>query len=216
MRRALTPTALLALLSLCASATMLAQQVIDRIVARIEDDVILLSEVQELSRYQKFVDGKSESDQQILDRLIDQWIVRTEAQTSRFPQPSPADVQRNVEQIKKSFASPEEFETRKKESGLTDNELRATAAAQLYLTNYLDSRFRPSIQVDPKAIEDYYQIGVLARAKAGGQQPPTLEASRDYIQEFLVLQGINEEADRWLKESRSHLHVDNLLNASPK
>jgi hypothetical protein len=216
MRRTLTPTALLVLLLLCANATMLAQQVIDRIVARVEDDVILLSEVQELSRYQKFVNGKSESDQQILDRLIDQWIVRTEAQTSRFPQPSPADVQRNVEQIKKSFASPEEYETRKKEGGLTDNELTAMAAAQLYLTNYLDSRFRPSIQVDPKAIEDYYQIGVLARAKAGGQQPPTLEASRDYIQEFLVLQGINEEADHWLKESRSHLHVDNLLNASPK
>jgi parvulin-like peptidyl-prolyl isomerase len=216
MRRALTPTVLLSLLLLCASATTLAQQVIDRIVARIEDDVILLSEVQELSRYQKFVNGQSESDQQILDRLIDQWIVRTEAQTSRFPQPSPADVQRNVEQIKKSFASPEEYETRKKESGLTDNQLRAMSAAQLYLTNYLDSRFRPSIQVDSKAIEDYYQIGVLARAKAGGQQPPTLEASRDYIQEFLVLQGINEEADRWLKESRSHLHVDNLLNASPK
>jgi parvulin-like peptidyl-prolyl isomerase len=193
-----------------------AQQVVDRIVARVEGDVILLSDVQELCRYQKFVDGKSESDEQILDRLIDQWIVRTEAETSRFPQPSSADVQRNVDRVKNSFASPEEYEVRKKESALTDSELTAMAAAQLYLTNYLDSRFRPSVQIDAKAVEDYYQIGVIARAKARGQQPPTFEAARDYIQEFLVQQGITEEADRWLKESRSHLHVDNLLNAGPQ
>jgi hypothetical protein len=216
MRRFSTPTAVLAILLVCVSAAGRAQQVVDRIVARIEDDVILLSDVQELSRYQKFVDGKSESDEQILDRLVDQWIVRTEAETSRFPQPSPADVQRNVDRVKKSFASPEEYEARKKESSLTDNELTAMAASQLYLTNYLDSRFRPSVQIDSKTVEDYYQTGVIARAKARGQEPPTFEAARDYIQEFLVQQGITEEADRWLKESRSHLHIDNLLSAGPK
>jgi hypothetical protein len=216
MRRFSTTTTLLAILLVWASVTVRAQQVVDRIVARVEGDVILLSDVQELCRYQKFVDGKSESDEQILDRLIDQWIVRTEAETSRFPQPSSADVQRNVDRVKNSFASPEEYEVRKKESALTDSELTAMAAAQLYLTNYLDSRFRPSVQIDAKAVEDYYQIGVIARAKARGQQPPTFEAARDYIQEFLVQQGITEEADRWLKESRSHLHVDNLLNAGPQ
>jgi hypothetical protein len=193
-----------------------AQQVIDRIVARIEGDVILLSDVQELSRYQLFIDGKSETDNQILDRLIDQWIVRTEAETSRFPLPSTQDVQRNVDRIRRSFASPEEYESRKEQSGLNDKDLTEMAAAQLYLGNYLDSRFRPSIQVDSKTVEEYYQTGVLASAKARGQQPPTLEAARDYIQEYLVQQGITEEANRWLKESRAHLHVDNLLDEGAK
>jgi peptidyl-prolyl cis-trans isomerase SurA len=204
-------------LLLCACAALAAQGVVvDRIVARVEDDVILLSEVQELSRYQKLVDGKSESDARILDRLIDQWIVRTEAETSRFPRPSDADVQRSVERLKKSFASPEEYETRKKESVLSDAEIRAMASEQLYLGNYLDSRFRPSVQIDPKAIEDYYQKGVVVRAKERGQKPPSFEAARDYIQEFLVQQGINEEADRWLKESRSRLHVENMLDTGAK
>src|SRR5271163_5062864 len=190
-------TMLPGILALCVCAALAAQETVDRIVARIEDDVILLSEVQELSRYQQLADGKSESDAQILDRLIDQWIVRTEAETARFPRPADDDVQRNVERLKKSFASPEEYEMRKKESGLSDSQIRAMASAQLYLGNYLDSRFRSSVQIDPKTLEDYYQNGVVVRAKARGQEPPTFEAARDTIQEFLVQQGINEEADRW-------------------
>jgi len=211
-----TRVMLLGLLMAGLCAQVAAQEVIDRIVARIEDDVILLSEVQELRQYQKFVDGKSESDEQILDRLIDQWVVRSEAETSRFPRPSDADIRRNVERLKASFASPTEYESRKKENGLSDGEIRKLAASQLYLGNYLDSRFRPSVQIDAKAVEDYYQNGVVVRAKARGQQPPTFEASREYIQEFLIQQGINEEADRWLKESRGRIHVEILLNAGRK
>ncbi len=58
------------------------------------------------------------------------------------------------------------------------------------------------MQVDAKAIEDFYKTAVLPRAKARGQEPPSLEASRDIIQEALVQQSIDAQADRWLKESR--------------
>ena len=74
-------------LTLGAAARLLAQDVIDRIVARVESDIILLSDVRALERYQQLVDGKSESDAQVLDRLIDQWIVRNEAATASFPRP---------------------------------------------------------------------------------------------------------------------------------
>ena len=208
--------ATLVLFTLAYGGRATGQEVVDRIAARVENDVILESEVQQLRSYQQLVDGKSESDEQILDRLIDQWVVRTEAETARFPLPSDADVQRSMDRLKKSFASPAEYETRKQESGLTDSALRAISAAQLYLSNYLDSRFRPSAQIDAKAVEDYYQNGVVVRAKARGQEPPSLEASREFIQEFLVQQSINEQADIWLKESRSRLHVEKLLHPESK
>ena len=208
--------AMLVLFTLAYGGHAAGQEVVDRNAARVENDVILESEVRQLRSYQQLVDGKSENDEQILDRLIDQWVVRTEAETARFPLPSDADVQRSMDRLKKSFASPAEYETRKQESGLTDSALRAISAAQLYLSNYLDSRFRPSVQIDAKAVEDYYQNGVVVRAKARGQEPPSLEASREFIQEFLVQQSINEQADLWLKESRSRLHVEKLLHAETK
>lgn len=202
---------------LSATASSLAgQEVVDRIVARVENDIILLSDVRELREYQEMVDGKSESQSAILDRLIDQWIVRSEAELAQFPLPDDSEVDRGVSRVVKSFTSPEEYEARKKQSGLSDPEIRKIVAAQLYLSNYLDSRFRPSAQIDEKAIEDFYQNKVLTRAKARGQEPPSLAAARDIIQEALVQSDINEQADRWLKESRARLNVEKFLEDGAK
>jgi hypothetical protein len=84
------------------------------------------------------------------------------------------------------------------------------------LSNYLDSRFRPGLQIDPKAIEEFYRTGVVPVAKRRGQEPPSLEAARDAIEEALVQSGINEQADRWLKESRVRLHIEKLLDEGAK
>jgi len=189
-----------------------AQEVIDRIVARVETDIILLSDVRQLNRYQVFLDGKAQSDADILNRLIDQWIVRSEASVARFPQPSDEDVNRSIERLKRSFSSPAEFEARQKQSGITDDEIRRFVRAQLYLSNYLDSRFRPAIQIDENAIEDFYKTRLVPRAESRGQTPPTLDNARDFIQEALVQQAINEQADRWLKESRTRVRVEIMLD----
>jgi hypothetical protein len=202
--------------ALATASFLKGQEVVDRIVARVENDVILLSDVRELEEYQLLVNGKSESESAILDRLIDQWIVRSEAVLSRFPEPKDPEMDREVSRVVKSFASLGEYETRKKQSGLSDGEVRKIVTAQLYLTTYLDSRFRPSVQIDEKAIVDFYQSAVVPRAKALGQEPPTLDASRDIIQEALVQSDINEQADRWLKESRARLHVQKYLEEGAK
>jgi hypothetical protein len=191
-----------------------AQEVIDRIVARVENDVILLSDIQLLERYQLLVDGKSEGDSEVLNRLIDQWIVRNEAAAARTPQPSDQDIHRGLQRLQQSFASKEDYEARRKLAGLTEQEVRGLIADQIYLNNYLDSRFRPSVQVDDQAIQDFYQNAVLPRAKARGQNPPSLDQARDYIQEALVQRGINEQADRWLKESHARVRVAKMLEES--
>jgi hypothetical protein len=215
--RGLTIRVLLLSLLLANGAGMpAAQEIVDRIAARVENDIILLSDIRALSRYQQFLDGKSETDGQILDRLIDQWMVRTEADVSRFPQPSDAEIDRGLERLRKSFTSVEQYEARRKQSGLSDAEVRGIVASQLYLSNYLDSRFRPAVQVDSKAIEDFYQSAVVPQAKAHGQESPTLDAAHDLIQEALVQRGINEQAEKWLKESRTRLHIEILLGGGSK
>jgi hypothetical protein len=203
-------------LALAASSFVRGQVVVDRIVARVENDIILLSDVSELKEYQELVNGKSESESAIVDRLIDQWIVRSEAELSRFPQPKEEEIDREVARVVKSFNSAEEYEARKKQSGLNDAEVRKIVTAQSYLDAYLDSRFRPSVQIDEKAVEDFYQSAVVPRAKARGQEPPTLEASRDTIQDVLVQSDIDEQAARWLKESRDRLHVQKFLDEGTK
>jgi hypothetical protein len=67
------------------------------------------------------------------------------------------------------------------------------------------------VQVDEKAVQDFYENAVLPRAKARGQEPPSLDSAHDYIQEALVQRGINDQADRWLKESHARIHVTKML-----
>jgi len=198
-------------LCLLAQPILLAQEVLDRIVARVDNDVILLSDVRLLSRYQLLVDGKSESDWEILNRLIDQWMVRSEATVARTPKPSEAEIDRGQQRLLQSFASPDDYEARRKLSGLSEADVRRLTADEIYLNNYLDSRFRPSVQVNEQAIQDFYQNSLLPRAKARGQNPPTLDAAHDYIREALVQKGINQQADLWLNESKARIHVTKML-----
>lgn len=199
-----------------AASVASAQEVVDRIVAKLDTDIILLSDVRALQRYQLFVDGKAESEQDALNRLLDQWIVRNEAKAALFSQPSEEDVNRSLTRLKRSFSSPEAFDERKKQTGLSDEDIERMLRAQLYLSNYLDSRFRAAIQIDEKDIEDFYQTRIVPRAESRGQTPPTLDAARGFIQEALVQRAINEQSERWLQESRSRLRVENLLDEKSK
>ena len=189
----------------------LSQQLIDRVVARIENDVILLSDIRLLSRYQLLVEGKAESDSEILDRLIDQWIVRNEANVARTPQPSDPDIARAVQRLIEGFSSKEDFEARQKLAGLSAADIRRVTADQLFLNSYLDSRFRPTVEVDEQAIQDFYKNSLIPRAQARGTAPPTFDAAHDFIQEALIQRGINEQADRWLKEGHGRLRVTKML-----
>jgi hypothetical protein len=56
----------------------------------------------------------------------------------------------------------------------------------------------------------------VPRAKARGEEPPSLEAARDFIREALVQQGINEQANQWLKESRARLLIEKLPEGAAK
>ena len=190
------------------SGCLAAQGVVDRIAARVENEVILLSDIRALSRYQQFLDGKSEDDAQILDRL--------EADASHFPHPSEADIDRSLSRLRSSFASEQDYESRMRHAGLNEQDIRAMVSSQLYLSNYLDSRFRPAVQIAPKDVEDFYQTAVVPRAKARGQEPPALDAARDSIQEALIQNGINQQAEQWLKESRLRLHIEKFLEEGAK
>jgi len=112
-----------------------------------------------LGRYQLFIDGKSESDAQILDRLIDQWIVRNEANAARYPQLSDEEVQRSLARLKRSFSSPAEFEDRRRQSGLSSEELQAMVKSQLYLSITWTQGFGPQSRSKKKMWKSFTKSG---------------------------------------------------------
>src|SRR5580700_1257564 len=109
-------------------------QQVDGVAARIEDDIITESEVRELAAFQLLVDGKSKPRAELIRELSDQWLIRSEATATRYGQPPAADVDRADAEFVKQFPSPEDFQKRCANAGLTEAAVRRMVAQQLYLS----------------------------------------------------------------------------------
>ena len=184
------------------------EQTVDGVAARIEDDILTESEVRELAGYQQLVDGKAKPRAEILRELEDQWIVRGEAKTAKFPEPSAEDQQRAFAEFAKLFASPEDFQRRCAAAGMTQTAVRRIVFEQLYLSRFIDYRFRPAAQVDDAQVQTFYQNEFAPQLKARGQPVPALDEVQDTIREVLVQRAIGARAEKWLDETRAHLKID--------
>jgi hypothetical protein len=183
-------------------------QTVDGVAARIEDDILTESEVQELGAFQQLVDGQMKPRLELIRELADQWIIRGEANTAKFAQPPAEAVDRAYVQFVKQFPSPEEYQKRREAAGLTEAGVRRMVREQLYLSSFLDYRFRPAAQVDDKQIETYFSDEFAPQLKARGEAVPALEDVEDTIREVLVQRAISDRATKWLDETREHLKID--------
>lgn len=192
--------------------------VVDRIVAHIEDDIITLSEVRELSAYQQLVDGHSESDDKVLNELIEQWVVNNEAASTQFPPAAESEVNREVARIQNQFPSHDAYAKRLADLGLTQDDVKRMVAREIYLARYLDYKFRPAVQISDEDIAKYYQDNLVPALVAKGQSAPPLDQVTQQIRELLVQQGVNERAASWFDETKSRLkiQIDPATSASSR
>ena len=186
---------------------------VDRIVARIEGDIILLSEVRELAAYQQLLEGRAQPDHQLLSALIEQWVVRSEAQAAQFPPPTAAEIDAEAARIQSGFPNPQAYRERLAVLQLSPQSLRRMLEQQFYLARYLDYKFRPAVQAGDEDISRYYQEELAPALRAKGQTPPPLDDLREQIREVLVQRGISEHADTWFEETKSRLQIE-ILPAS--
>jgi hypothetical protein len=183
-------------------------RVVDRIVARIEGDIILLSQVRELGAFQQLIEGRAESDDRLLAEIVEQWIVQTEASESRFPQPAQSEVDRELARLVAQFPSPEAYAAKLRELGLSAAQVRELLTRQIYMERYLDYKFRPLVQIQSADIENYYQKELLPELAKKNQPGPRLAEVEGEIRELLTQRGITGLATKWLDETKSRLKIE--------
>lgn len=188
-------------------------QQIDGVAARIEDDIITESEVRELAAFQQLVDGKAKPREEVLRNLADQWLIRNEATTARYGQPSAADVDRAYNEFVKQFPSPDVFQQGRADAGLSEAAVRRLIQQQLYLSRFIDYRFRPAAQVTDQQVADYYRDDFVPQLKARNAEIPALDDVDDTIREVLIQRAITDREEKWLDESRPRLRIDIVSKA---
>jgi hypothetical protein len=183
-------------------------RVVDRIVARIEDDIILQSQVREAGSFQKLIEGHAEGDDRLLAELIEQWVVENEATASHFPQPAQPEVDREMARLTDQLGGPAAFAARLREQSLSAAEVRQILIRQIYVERYVDSKFRPSVQIESADIANYYRNELLPELQKKNQPVPRLAEVEEQIRELLTQRAITDLAAKWLDETKSHLKIE--------
>lgn len=143
-----------------------AAQVVDRIVAIVNEDVITQSELQESMlpfiadykvRYEEDeLEGKmDEVRQDALNRLIEERLILQEAKKREVVVEDSA-IEKRLEDVKKRFKTEEEFYYAIKESGVTIARLKEKYRDQIMMRNLVRGLINSSVNVSPTQITVYY------------------------------------------------------------
>jgi SurA-like protein len=200
--------ALLLVFTLPASAG----DVLDRIVATVNNRIILQSEWQDAIRYEAFVAGRSldqvqaEDRKAALDRLIDQELLREQMRSSGFPHADRQEAEQRIQEIRKQHAGAESdagWQAALARYGLREDELKKRVALQIDLMGLVDARLRPNVVIDSKSIESYYNQELLPQLRQSGAQQVPLAEVTPKIKELLTQQKMNQMLMAWLQDLRT-------------
>jgi hypothetical protein len=191
-----------------------AGRTIDQVVTVVDGAAITQSEVETEYRTEVFLqEGRvpqkipdAETFSRILDRLIDQKLLRAEAGAAEHK--DSAAPQERAEQtlanLRKRLATEEAFQAALRSLGLTEHDLLAKIEGQDRILRTVDQRLRPRVSVEPDEIEAYYRKTFLPEwAKKSKEAAPALAEVEDQIQEILVQREIDQQLEVWLKELRT-------------
>ena len=197
------------------TATAHAGDVIDRIVATVNGHVILQSDWDDAARFEAMVEGRpveqiGEQDRgRALDRLIDQELLREQAQGSEATPVPAEEVQARIEDIRKQHAAADapSWQAALARYGFDEKQFEVRVARDLAMLRQVEARIRPTVQIAPQTIESYYRETFLPQLrKVGAQDVPLAEVSGK-IREILTQQKVNELFGSWLQTLRSESKI---------
>jgi len=142
------------------------------------------------------------------ERMVDQTLVRSELEASRYLSPSTADTQAALEEEKARFGNDAAYRRALAEYGVSEDDLKARLAWQLTLLRFIDVRFRPGIQIGDEEIRKYFDEHMRAGLiEAHPGQTPSMDDHRAAIEQTLIGQAADRQVEQWLKEARRRTHI---------
>jgi hypothetical protein len=199
-----------------APAHSLAAEVIDRIVATVNGSVILQSDLDEALCYEALLSNRSlasfntDDRRAVLDRLIDQELLREQMKSADFRHATDTEVQARLAEARKQYpqaASQDAWHALLARYHITESDIFAHVQQEIDVMRLVDARLRPAVQIDAKSIEAYYRDQFVPKLKeAGASEVPLAEVSAK-IRELLTQQKVSEMLVSWLQTLRSEGHI---------
>ena len=190
----------------------------DRILAVVDDDPILASEVNQVLSFGIVEQGAEEDDREAqrraLDFLIEERLRFHEVDRFGFAEVPIEDVDNEFNGLQKRFGGAEKFDQKLQALGLDEQGARQVLARQVMVWVYVEERLGARIFVGLDDIREYYDNILTPQLIERGDSVPPVKEVREAIRTLLREQRMNEELERWTTELLQQADIEDNFDSN--
>jgi peptidyl-prolyl cis-trans isomerase SurA len=188
---------------------------VDQVIAVVNGDLILESDVDEDRRFQAFQPYTNPnavfSREAAIKRLIDRTLILQQAKLQPDSMVTDAEAQAQLQSLRKEIRACKEdhCETAAgwakfvSDHGFTMDELTERWKQRMQVLKFIEIRFRSGIEITPAQIKDYYDKTLLPEYAKRDATAPKLAVISDRIQEILLQEQVSSLLADWLKSLKA-------------
>lgn len=199
-------------------------EVVDRVVAVVNQDPVLDSDLDEQRRLAVFQPITNPTGaftrQRALQRLINRALILQQAKIQGQPPIPDPKVNNELDQLKKDLPACKQYHCETDAGwqrfvaaqGFTTAELTELWRERMEVLQFIELRFRGGIRITPEQISTYYKDTLLPEYRKQGVAAPKLDTVSDRIREVLLEQQVSSLLNDWLRSLRAQGSV-RIMNA---
>lgn len=181
-------------------------EIIDRIAAIVNDDVITQSEVSATEKLELNISGLPKVETTLMDRINHHLVIQ---QIRRQPPPTvtPEMIRDTVESFTRKHGEDEELLVFLNSIGMNYEDFENEVREQLSIREFINLRFRPFVNVKIEEAEDYYNNVYKPELESEGQPVPAFAESFETIQSILAAARVLERTNEWLDQLKKEASI---------
>jgi peptidyl-prolyl cis-trans isomerase SurA len=187
---------------------------LDWVIAAVNGDVILESDVDEERRFeeiQPYREASNFSRDRAIQRLIDRTLILQQAQLEPEGEVSDQDLDAQIATLRKDIPACKQYHCETDagwqkylgDHGFTAAEFRDRWRKRMRLLKFIEVRFRNGISISDKEIKAFYDNTMLPEYAKRNVTPPPLDTVSQRIEEVLLQQQVGSLLQDWLKSLRA-------------
>jgi parvulin-like peptidyl-prolyl isomerase len=188
--------------------------VLDRVIAVVNGDVILESDVDEERRFeevQPYREATNYTRDRAIERLIDRALILQQAALEPEDAVPDKDLDAQLLTLRKDIPACKQYHCETdagwqkyiEDHGFTVEEFRERWRKRMELLKFIEVRFRNGITISEDQIKSYYEKTMLPEYAKRNVTPPKLETISNRIEEVLLQQQVGALLEDWLKSLRA-------------
>jgi hypothetical protein len=197
-----------------------AADVIDRIIALVNGQPVLLSDWQDRVRYEAMLEQRSletvtpQQEQDALQQVIDQKLVEEQFHGRNLPPATDDEIAKRVSELRQKVpgaTTDAGWQAVLARYGLNQKQVLAVIGAQVLMVHFASAEILPGVRVENRNVLVYYREKLLPSLRQSGKPAPPLDEVAGEIRDILLQQRAGELLQEWLQSLRSQSEIRMLI-----